>query len=99
MCHPYSATYGIFEDAVDSYIGPHNCLWSHDFMKQTYQEVSCVDISMKVFADMGQSVPVLWSGLGKIGWGSDHHQDYRRFFNHMTFLRVSVRTSPKRATL
>ena len=88
MCHPYSATYGIFEDAVDSYIGPHNCLWSHEFYETDLSRGfvrGYIYESIRGYGPVGTGL--IGAGLGKIGWGSDHHQDYRRLFNHMTFLQ------------
>jgi choline dehydrogenase-like flavoprotein len=96
MCHPYAATYGVFEHPVDSYIGPHNCIWSHEFYETDLTRDflrGYIYESVRGYGPVGTGI--IGTKLGKIRWGKEHHEEYRRLFDHMTFLMAICEDLPE----
>jgi len=87
MCHPYAAIYGVFDDLIDTYKGPHNNIWSHQFYESDASRGfvrGFIYESIRGYGPVGTGL--IGTALNRIRWGSKHHDDYRRHFNHTTFL-------------
>jgi choline dehydrogenase-like flavoprotein len=96
MCHPYAAIYGVFDDPVDSYKGPHNCIWSQEFYETDLSRGfvrGFIHESVRGYGAVGTGVVGMKSG--RIPWGENHHQEYRRLFNRMTFLQSICEDLPE----
>jgi choline dehydrogenase-like flavoprotein len=86
MFHPYALTYGYFDETLDGYRGPGNCIWSQEFY-ETDRSRGFVRGYTFEFSRGGQG-PVMAAvhgmGTGRIPWGADHHDAFRRLFCHRT---------------
>ena len=96
MCHPYAAIYGVFDEPMDSYKGPHNCIWSHEFYETDLSRGfvrGFIYESVRGYGCVGTGL--IGSKLGRISWGPNHHSEYRRLFNRMTFLQSICEDLPE----
>ena len=90
LCKEYkipTASYGVFDDLIDTYKGPHNNIWSHQFYESDASRGfvrGFIYESIRGYGPVGTGL--IGTALDRIRWGSNHHDDYRRLFNHTTFL-------------
>ncbi len=88
MCHPYAAIYGVFDEPLDTYKGPHNNIWSHQFYESDPSRGfvrGFIYESIRGYGPLGTGL--IGTALSRIRWGMSHHDDYRKLFNHTTFLQ------------
>jgi choline dehydrogenase-like flavoprotein len=85
MFHPYAAINGIFDEPLDGYRGPSNTLWSQQFYETDESRGFVRGYTFEVSRGRGPVVTALGGmGSGRIPWGADHHQAFRRLFNRIT---------------
>lgn len=84
MFHPYASIYGVFDDPVDGYKGPHNCIWSHEFYETDLSRGfvrGFIYESIRGNTAVGTGVTGMMSN--RISWGPNHHREYRELFERM----------------
>jgi choline dehydrogenase-like flavoprotein len=85
MFHPYARIWGYFDETMDGYKGPGNCIWSQEFY-ETNRDRGFVRGFTYEFSRGQGPVAAAVQGLttGRIPWGEGHHDAYRRLFCHRT---------------
>ena len=85
MFHPYAAINGYFDEALDGYRGPGNCIWSQEFYETDRKRGYVRGYTFEIVRGKG---PVLTAigGMtnGRIPWGNGHHDAFRKHFNRIT---------------
>ena len=85
MFHPYARIWGYFDETMDGYKGPGNCIWSQEFY-ETNRDRGFVRGFTYEFSRGQGPVAAAVQGLttGRIPWGENHHDAYRKLFCHRT---------------
>ena len=85
MFHPYARIFGYFDQELDGYRGPGNCIWSQEFYET---DASRGFVRGYTFEFSRGQNPVMAAvhgmATGRLPWGADHHRAYRRLFCHRT---------------
>ncbi len=84
MFHPYASMQGVFEEPLDGYMGPGNCIWSQEFYETDPHRDFVRGYSFEITRGRGPVMTAL-SGMftGRIPWGDGHHEAYRRLHNRI----------------
>ncbi|NDG39723.1 MAG: GMC family oxidoreductase [Betaproteobacteria bacterium] len=85
MFHPYAAITGYFDQALDGYRGPGNCIWSQEFYETDRSRDFLRGYTFEFTRGRGPVITAL-AGMrsGRVPWGAEHHTEYRRIFNRST---------------
>ncbi|MBJ51171.1 MAG: choline dehydrogenase [Gammaproteobacteria bacterium] len=85
MFHPYASIQGIFDQPLDGYMGPGNCIWSQQFYETDRSRDFVRGFTYEITRGRGPVATAL-TGMfsGRIPWGEEHHQRYRELFNRIT---------------
>ena len=85
MFHPYAAITGYFDQALDGYRGPGNCIWSQEFYETDRSRDFLRGYTFEFTRGRGPVITAL-AGMrsGRVPWGDEHHNEYRRIFNRST---------------
>ena len=85
MFHPYASIQGIFDQPLDGYMGPGNCIWSQQFYETDRSRDFVRGFTYEITRGRGPVATAL-TGMfsGRIPWGEEHHQKYRELFNQIT---------------
>ena len=85
MFHPYAAIQGYFDEPLDGYRGPGNCIWSQEFYETDTARGFVRGYTFEFTRGRGPVITGL-SGMssGRIPWGEAHHDAFRRYFNRST---------------
>jgi choline dehydrogenase-like flavoprotein len=85
MLHPYAGIQGIFEEELDGYKGPHKGIQSQEFYETDLSRGFVRGYTYELSRGSGP-VNTALTGLsrGRIPWGTDHHQAFRKMYNRMT---------------
>ncbi len=85
MLHPYASINGVFEEPLDGYQGPGNCLWSHQFYETDATRGFKRGYCLEIVRGKGPVLTAM-AGMfaGRIPWGDGHHDAFRREFNRIT---------------
>ena len=84
MFHPYANIQGICEDEMDGYRGPPLSLWSKEFYETDLNRGYVRGFTLELHRGSRPVATALGGVLsGRIPWGDDHHDAYRRMFNHI----------------
>jgi choline dehydrogenase-like flavoprotein len=85
MFHPYAAITGYFDQALDGYRGPGNCIWSQEFYETDRSRDFLRGYTFEFTRGRGPVITAL-AGMrsGRVPWGDEHHTEYRRIFNRST---------------
>ena len=85
MFHPYAAITGYFDQALDGYRGPGNCIWSQEFYETERSRDFLRGYTFEFTRGRGPVITAL-AGMrsGRVPWGDEHHNEYRRIFNRST---------------
>ena len=87
MFHPYTVLQGVFDDPLDGYRGPENCIWSHEFYETDASRGFLRGFIYECTRGRGPvSTAVGGMSTGKIPWGADHHRAYRQLFERTASL-------------
>ncbi len=85
MFHPYAAIMGFFDEPLDGYRGPNNCIWSQQFYETDRNRDFVRGYTFEIARGRGPVATALTGlGSGRIPWGADHHRAYRQLFNRIT---------------
>jgi choline dehydrogenase-like flavoprotein len=84
MFHPYALIQGVFDDPLDGYMGPHNCIWSQEFYETDASRGFVRGFTYECSRGLG-AIGTALTGMesGHIPWGQDHHRAYRELFNRI----------------
>ena len=85
MFHPYARIYGYFDESLDGYRGPGNCIWSQEFYETDPARGFVRGYTFEFNRGQGPVMAAV-AGMetGRIPWGEAHHDAYRRLFCHRT---------------
>ena len=85
MFHPYAAITGYFDQALDGYRGPGNCIWSQEFYETDRSRDFLRGYTFEFTRGRGPVITAL-AGMrsGRVPWGDENHTEYRRIFNRST---------------
>ena len=84
MFHPYALIQGVFDDPVDGYMGPHNCVLSQEFYETDSDRGFVRGFTFECCRGL-TAISTAFTGMqaGRIPWGDDHHRAYRELFNRI----------------
>ena len=84
MFHPYALIRGVFDDRMDGYMGPHNCILSQEFYETDASRGFVRGFTYECGRGLG-AIGTALTGMesGHIPWGQDHHRAYRELFNRI----------------
>jgi choline dehydrogenase-like flavoprotein len=84
MLHPYASIQGIFEEELDGYRGPHDSIWSQEFYETDASRDFVRGYTYELTRGRGPVATAL-TGVhsGRIPWGTEHHEAYRRLYNRI----------------
>ena len=85
MFHPYAWIHGYFDEELDGYRGPGNCIWSQEFYETDRERGFVRGYTFEFARGRGPATSAL-TGLriGRVPWGEGHHAAYRKIFNRST---------------
>jgi choline dehydrogenase-like flavoprotein len=85
MFHPYASINGVFDDELDGYRGPLNCMWSQEFYETDTSRGFLRGFTYEISRGRGPAITAMTGmGYGRIPWGESHHAAYRRHYNRIT---------------
>jgi choline dehydrogenase-like flavoprotein len=85
MFHPYARIYGYFNEPLDGYRGPGNCIWSQEFYETDPSRGFVRGYTFEFNRSQGPVMAAIHGmATGRIPWGQDHHRAYRNLFCHRT---------------
>ncbi len=84
MLHPYASIYGVFDEELDGYRGPHDALWSQEFYETDVSRGFVRGFTYEFNRGRGPVATALTGAFsGRIPWGEGHHDAYRALFNRI----------------
>ena len=96
MFHPYAMVTGVFAEPLDGYRGPTGCcILSQEFYETDLSRGFVRGYSFEILRGFGPVSSALWgmSG-GRVGWGAEHHEGFRRLFNRTAGMVVIMEDLP-----
>jgi choline dehydrogenase-like flavoprotein len=85
MFHPYALIYGYFDEPLDGYRGPGNCIWSQEFYETDRSRGFVRGYTFEFVRGQGPVMAAVQGmATGRLPWGPDHHHAYRKLFCHRT---------------
>jgi len=83
MFHPYAQIYGYFDQPMDGFRGPNDCIWSQQFYETDTARGYIRGYTFEFTRGQGPVMAAV-TGLttGRIPWGQRHHDAYRTLFTH-----------------
>ncbi len=97
MFHPIAFTQGVFEERLDSHMGPGGtCILSKQFYETDPERDFVRGYNMQVVRGSGPLTTAL-QGLaqGTIPWGPGHHEAFARRFDHVATIGVLCEDLPE----
>ena len=85
MFHPVAVVRGIFEDRLDTHMGPQgSCILSKEFYETDPDRDFVRGYNMQVVRGSGGPLATAMNGFmsGDIPWGPGHHEVFRQRFDH-----------------
>lgn len=84
MFHPYAYVQGRFEEEVDGYRGPHDCIRSQEFYETDTSRGFVRGYTYEGNRGNGP-ITTAMSGIARelIPWGEEHHEAYRKLYNRL----------------
>ena len=83
MFHPYAQIYGYFDRPMDGNRGPNDVIWSQEFYETDRSRGFLRGYTFEFTRGQGSVMAaVTGSATGRLPWGSDHHDRYRRLYGH-----------------
>jgi choline dehydrogenase-like flavoprotein len=85
MFHPYARIFGYFDEELDGYRGPGNCIWSQEFYETDRSRGFVRGYTFEFSRGQGPVMAAI-HGMesGRLPWGPEHHRIYRDLFCHRT---------------
>ena len=85
MFHPYARIAGYFDETLDGYRGPGNCIWSQEFYETDRSRGFVRGYTFEFSRGQGPVMAAVHGmQIGRLPWGADHHRAYRSLFCHRT---------------
>jgi choline dehydrogenase-like flavoprotein len=85
MFHPYARIWGYFDELLDGYRGPGNCIWSQEFYETDRSRGFVRGYTFEFSRGQGPVMAAVHGmATGRLPWGADHHRAYRRLFCRRT---------------
>ena len=82
MFHPYASIYGYVDEALDGNRAPPLCLWSHQHYETDLSRGFVRGYSYQLGRGIGAITEAVTSdAAGRLPWGEDHHDVYRRLIH------------------
>ncbi|MDA0791951.1 MAG: GMC family oxidoreductase [Proteobacteria bacterium] len=82
MFHPYSHIFGVFEDELDGPRGPNDCIWSQEFYETDLARGFVRGFTFEGARGTAPVSTALQNMMsGRVPWGDDHHDGYRKVAN------------------
>ncbi len=97
MLHPWGRVQGIFDEPLDSNLGPQGCcLWSQEFYETDPSRDFVRGYNLQIVRGPGPINTAL-QGLatGDIPWGAHHHDAFARHFGHAVSVGVCCEDLPE----
>ncbi len=96
MLHPLGYVEGVFEENLESNIGPQGCcIASHEFYETDEQRDFKRGYSMQVLRGPGPLETALSGNLRReIAWGSNHHSDFEKRFGRIASMSTILEDLP-----
>ncbi len=84
MLHPYATIFGTFDEPLDGYRGPGNCIQSQEFYETDPSRGFVRGYTLEIVRGRGHVDTALGGVMsGRIPFGHDHHRAYRDMFNRI----------------
>jgi len=81
MFHPYARIFGYFDEPLDGYRGPGNCIWSQEFYETDLSRGFVRGYTFEFSRGQGPVMAAIQGvETGRLPWGDDHHRAYRKLF-------------------
>ena len=85
MFHPYARIAGYFDEPLDGNRGPGNCIWSQQFYETDPSRDFVRGYTFEFSRGQNQVMAAVHGmQIGRLPWGADHHEAYRKLFQHRT---------------
>ncbi len=85
MFHPYARIAGYFDETLDGYRGPGNCIWSQEFYETDRSRGFVRGYTFEFSRGQGPVMAAVHGmQIGRLPWGAEHHSAYRKLFHHRT---------------
>jgi choline dehydrogenase-like flavoprotein len=97
MFHPVGSVQGIFEEKLDSHMGPQGCcMLSQEFYETDPSRDFVRGYTMQITRGSGPLVTALRGrATGAIPWGEDHHSAFNRIFDHTASVGILCEDLPE----
>jgi choline dehydrogenase-like flavoprotein len=78
MFHPYARVYGYFDELLDGFRGPGNCIWSQEFYETDRSRGFVRGYTFEFARGQGPIMAAVHgAATGRLPWGAGHHRAYR----------------------
>jgi len=85
MFHPYARISGYFDEPLDGYRGPGNCIWSQEFYETDRSRGFVRGYTFEFSRGQGPVMAAVQGmATGRLPWGAEHHRAYRSLFCRRT---------------
>ncbi len=96
MHHPTGMVTGVFDEALDGYKGPFaTSIKSQHFYETDRSRGFVRGYQMQLIRSNGPVGTAVGGYLPRLPWGRDHHDSFRRVFNHTASLTVTTEDLPR----
>jgi choline dehydrogenase-like flavoprotein len=97
MLHPLAYVEGIFEENLDSHLGPQGCsIASHEFVESSPARGFVRGFTMQALRGPGLSEATRSYQLQKVlEWGNNHHESVRKRYSRTAHLSIIVEDLPE----
>ena len=97
MLHPLGYVEGVFDEPIESHIGPQGCcILSQEFYETDTKRGFVCGYTMQILRGPGPIETALTgAALQKIPWGVDHHMAFAKRFNHIIGMGIIVEDLPE----
>ncbi len=97
MFHPIGSVQGIFEERLDSHMGPQGCcMLSQEFYETDPSRDFVRGYTMQITRGAGPVTTALQGrGSGNIPWGEGHHSAFSKIFDHTASIAILCEDLPE----
>jgi choline dehydrogenase-like flavoprotein len=97
MLHPLGYIEGVFDEDLDSHLGPQGCcIASHEFYETSSERDFSRGYSFQILRGPSPVETAMSGTLRReISWGSQHHEDFRRRFGRIASMTAILEDLPE----
>ena len=96
MFHPYASTFGVFEQELDGFKGPHDIICSQEFYETNRRNDFVRGYTFEINRGMGPVGTALTAlHQNKLAWGEDHHRSFRQLHNRIAGMMAICEDLPE----